>query len=310
MREVPSKEQGSTYAADEFTDGVSQESQNFVRSTGRSLDESNRFQMVQSCIDYGSNWYYIDAGSVQDNYIVSTANSNMLGEAKMIDYRDGLVVSFFVASNIDANSGASATLNVNSIGAKNVVMPDGSFPPQNSIIRYKTSTCVFDGTNDRFILMDPIGSDIILAAKLANEIPPLEGTRFIGHTTTDLYNKLGQIDAAIDGINDKSQVTAIGHVVGISGVLQNSNGISSTAKIGTGRYSIIFDLALETYPLIVCHPFIDPGVPRIYSISTLYGTPYTSNPNEAIVIGRFTDTGSNVGDADMDFTIVRYKSAV
>ena len=54
MREVSRKVTDSLYSADEFTEGVSQESQNFVRDSGRQLDEADEHQMVKSALDYSS----------------------------------------------------------------------------------------------------------------------------------------------------------------------------------------------------------------------------------------------------------------
>lgn len=197
MKEIPIKTLGSEYSAQEFTEGVSQETQNFIRSTGRTLDEANEYQMVKSALDYASIWQYVDSGSTTDTYVVQSANGNFTSESKITSYEDGSVVAFYISSAILPNSGLAATLNVNNLGPKSIVGVDGNIPPTSSIVQFKWVLCVYDLSSDAFILMNPNATDVILRnILLPEQSVGIEGSRLIGHTGETVYDVLTRIPAS------------------------------------------------------------------------------------------------------------------
>ena len=293
MREVSEKQTGSSYSADEFTNGVSQESQNFIRNTSRTLDSNDRNQMTKSALDYSTSSYYLDAGSTVDAYVVTAANSNLTGNAKYTAYRDAMIVTFFISSDIDANSGATPTLNVNNIGPRNFTLPDGSNPPPGTIIRFKTLTCIYNATADAFVLMDPVGSDLLLRLQLENTIPPLEGSRFIGHTATTVYNELNRLV----GLSAYAFAS-----VDANGTLLYSDGVTSSVRQSLGLYLVTFDNDLPEYPVISMTNVVNPN----FGSETFTCQAYKASNNTLECVTKTVSQG--VTPQDSPFSIVLFNS--
>ena len=99
---------------------------------------------------------YLAAGQFQDGtakYAVGagTANAQTVTLTPAITaYADGMVVNFKAG---ETNTGAM-TLNVNSVGADSLVMPNGDAPPAGAVTSGNFYTAIYDLTNTQWILMD------------------------------------------------------------------------------------------------------------------------------------------------------------
>ena len=93
--------------------------------------------------------YVIDTGAA-DAYVgtISPAISS---------YVAGQQFSLLIANN---NTGAAATLNINGLGTKSILMADGSVPLVNAILTGQVATFVFDGTNFQYVnpFVVPLGA--------------------------------------------------------------------------------------------------------------------------------------------------------
>ena len=98
---------------------------------------------------------YAAAGQIQDNSLkyavgAGTANAQTVTLAPAITaYTDGMVIFFEAGAT---NTGAT-TLNVNSVGAQSVVMPNGDALPAGALTSGKQYAVINDATNTRFVLV-------------------------------------------------------------------------------------------------------------------------------------------------------------
>lgn len=94
----------------------------------------------------------------------------------------------------NANTGAS-TLNVSSLGTRNIKLPDGANPTANSMVTTGVYFLVYDGTN--FVLANPSGSGNLLLAK---------GTAVASASTTDI----GAANSDFVDISGTTTITSLG----------------------------------------------------------------------------------------------------
>lgn len=159
MLPVPPKSTGQQYSATEFTDGVSQESQNFVASTGLALNGGDLTQMEQAALRYVSNGTEYSDGGTANNYLLTPVVSGF----QVPDYFDGLIVRFHANATNSTGSGAS-TVNVNSLGVKDIVRLDGSALQIYDIQQLQYTTLRYDLAADHFIMISP---DPVITLKFA-----------------------------------------------------------------------------------------------------------------------------------------------
>jgi hypothetical protein len=119
MRNIPHKITGDDLTADEFND-IPTEEENLITSTGQTLTAGDLYQIAKAVAMYAAvGDFYVDSGSAND-YIL-TAVSPLQAPTQ---YMDGFRVRFRIGHT---NTG-SATINVNSLGIKNIVKEDGITP--------------------------------------------------------------------------------------------------------------------------------------------------------------------------------------
>lgn len=213
MKEVAVKTTGSTYSAEEFTDGVSQESQNLVKNTGQTLTQLDLNQTTQSVSRLSSTKFqYVDAGSTTDTYVVVSANL-FGGNTQLNSYVEGMTVSFQVPSN---NTGA-ATLNVDSLGATPLLDMTGSPLVANYLVAGTYITAIRIGSN--FVIARQDSQDEALRAIL-------QGTGGATYVNTTNGNSVQtELNTLFGG-----RIIAAGTVVG-GGLVNNLN---ITGFTGTG----------------------------------------------------------------------------
>jgi hypothetical protein len=128
------------------------------------------------------------------NYAADTGSANVYAVAPspaITVYATGQVVTL---KPVNANTGAS-TLNVNSLGAKNIKMPDGSALPTGAMSASGVYALMYDGTN--FVLMNPATIINWLLAR---------GTALASASTVDL----GAADSDYVEISGTTTITSLG----------------------------------------------------------------------------------------------------
>jgi hypothetical protein len=145
MNDVPIKNTGDQYTAAEHNPHHT-ELETAVTSTGDSLGGDNS-QLSRAMATYANGAdYYTESGSA-NAYICSPVGSKLAPHAYFV----GMRVRFRTAN---ANTGAS-TVNVNSLGVKNIKKADGSSDPDADDINVRGDTIlVYDGTNFRLPLSE------------------------------------------------------------------------------------------------------------------------------------------------------------
>jgi hypothetical protein len=123
--------------------GFTLENNNLIEGAGFTLDTGDRQQTHKSVAQYSMDGDFFTDSGVADAYVLSALGSKQGPRA----YTDGLRVRF---STANANTGA-ATVNVDSLGVKNIKLADGSDPSAGDIDGY--TECRFDLANDRFELL-------------------------------------------------------------------------------------------------------------------------------------------------------------
>jgi len=145
MDNVPVKSTGNQLSAVEWNSNQT-ENENIVTSTGDSLGGDN-FQLSRATATYASGADYYTESGIADAYIASPVGSKLAPHT----YFTGMRVRFRTAN---ANTGAS-TINVNSLGVKNIKKADGSNDPDADDINVRGDTVlVYDGANFRLPLKE------------------------------------------------------------------------------------------------------------------------------------------------------------
>lgn len=122
--DVLSKSTGDTYTAAEFNQS-NNELENFITSGGVALSSGDLFQIGKAVANYSvSGNFFTDSGAA-DAYVLSVVGSKQGPTA----YTDGMKIRFIVGN---INTGAS-TINVNSLGVKNIKTPSGLDPQAGEI---------------------------------------------------------------------------------------------------------------------------------------------------------------------------------
>lgn len=155
MRDISTKADnaGDVLSASDFN-AQQVEQENAVTSSGQTLDaaggpDTDLTMLSKTMAAYGSGAvYYEDSGS--SNAYILTRQGSL---ASLPDYIDGAVVLFKAAA---ANTGAS-TINVDGLGAKDLVSMSGDDLNSHDIVPGVYYAAVYDATNDEFNIL-PFGS--------------------------------------------------------------------------------------------------------------------------------------------------------
>ncbi len=140
MENIPTKNTGDSLTAAEFNQ-IPDELENAITNTGISLSAGDVSQLSKAIANYvASGDFYTDSG-VADAYVLIVQGSKQGPTA----HTAGTRVRFIVGNT---NTGAS-TINVNSIGIKNIKTFDGEDPVAGDIPSGVILTLEYDGTDYR-----------------------------------------------------------------------------------------------------------------------------------------------------------------
>ena len=137
----------------------------------------------------------------------------------------------------NANTGAS-TLNISSLGTKNIKMPDGTDPTANAMLATGIYLLVYDGTN--FVLTNPATSSNLLLARGTAVVVASASTTDIGAANSDYVEISGTTT-----ITSLGTTTARNHVwVKFQGALTlTHNGTSLILPTGANITTAAGDVA-------------------------------------------------------------------
>jgi trimeric autotransporter adhesin len=180
---------------------------------------------------------YGDDTGAADAYVVATPNPPILGYAK------GVGISFVAAHS---NTGASATLNVSSLGVAGLKRWDGTNLSLGDIITGQMVLAEYDGTNFQLIDPNTTPSSLLVRKDQANTYsggPQDFGTQSIaielpndGGTGTTV-NKLAKINSSGNVV-----IVATTDTSGVTGVVVSGAGTSGSATLAQlGQASCVFD---------------------------------------------------------------------
>lgn len=96
-----------------------------------------------------TNIFAVDSGAA-NAYTVTRTDADT-------SYGDGMLVRFKVGAG-NTNAAGASTINVDILGAKSIVMPDGTNPPAGDLTAGDFISVVYDLDNDRFIIHSPTRS--------------------------------------------------------------------------------------------------------------------------------------------------------
>jgi hypothetical protein len=148
MQNIPTKTDGvSTLPAAEFNQ-IPDELENAITNTGQTLTSGTLTQISKAMSIYAAGGsFYTDSGAA-NAYVLSVVGSKQPPHA----YFNGMEVKFLPGN---ANTGAS-TVNVATLGVKNIKLADGSTDPSAGDIPASTEiTLTYDGTNFRITSKPP-----------------------------------------------------------------------------------------------------------------------------------------------------------
>lgn len=151
MRDTPAKVDGSTTLPAGTFNQLNSELENIVTSADFTLDpeggpDTNLFMLAETAAAYaGAGWFYTDSGTASA-YVLSISTNLKAMDA----YLDGMTVAFKAGNS---STGAS-TINVNSIGVKDLKNPDGTALDSTSIIAGNIVLARYDSGNNRFELLN------------------------------------------------------------------------------------------------------------------------------------------------------------
>lgn len=151
-----SKNTGDTLTAAEWNQTGS--INNLIQSTGQVLSDADLNQSGKAAAQYGSGNFFTDSGAA-NAYILSPIGSMQSAAA----YFDGMEVRFRAANA----SSAASTVNVNSLGSKNIKKADGVTDITTEISTTADSILRFDNANDCFIYDVGINAATTTAAGLS-----------------------------------------------------------------------------------------------------------------------------------------------
>ncbi len=163
MQNIPTKVDGvSTLPAAEFNQ-IPAELETAITDTGQTLSGGILDQVSKAMATYaGGGDFYTDSG-VADAYVLTVVGSKKAPTA----YFNGMSVRFLIGN---VNTGAS-TVNVATLGVKNIKLADGTTDPEpGQLPASAESTLTFDGTNFR---ITSVAAPLIIRA-LGNATQPGE----------------------------------------------------------------------------------------------------------------------------------------
>lgn len=124
---------------------------------------------------------YIDSGAA--NALIVT-----VAAPQAFSYSDGMTLQVKVAAT---NTSTAPTINVNGLGAKTIVNPDGSTVNIGALVAGGWATLTYEAGIGKFQLVDP-GAGATGVGKFADGTAPLPSITFASDTTTGIYKAAAQ----------------------------------------------------------------------------------------------------------------------
>lgn len=152
MQDIGGKNFGGEVPAAEWNQ-LAAEMKDLIEATGQTLDEALVTQLGMAIATYAATGhYYTDGGSAD------TISLSPIGNLKsVVGYYDGQIVRFRPAAN---GTGGPATLEVDSLGAKSLLRPDGSALQVGDLVTTRDARARYESANDRFLLEIPRGTAV------------------------------------------------------------------------------------------------------------------------------------------------------
>lgn len=139
--------------------GFNLEINNLIQSAGISLDYNNHDQTAQAVVRYAADGnYYIDSGSA-NAYVLSVQSP----KKPPVAYTEGQIVRFIA---LNSNNGPS-TLNLSSLGLKNIILENGDALSGGEIITNYQVMAYYNGT-DFVLITDESGVGGVTARQFQN----------------------------------------------------------------------------------------------------------------------------------------------
>jgi hypothetical protein len=205
MRNIPTKTDFvSTLPATDYNANES-ELENAVTSTGQSLDaaggpDSDLFMLGKAMAVYGGDaGFYEDSGAA-DAYVLSRTDSLQSPPA----YFDGMKIAFIPDND---NTGAS-TVNVATLGVKNITKPDGTVLVAGEIEAGEYTFCRYSVANSRFELLS------VFLKKILDNNTALRGKE-VGGTIRELIKIDSSDEVSVGDANIPTVVKGSGSTVGV-----------------------------------------------------------------------------------------------
>jgi hypothetical protein len=239
---------------------------NFSPLTGDDLNDT--FDLVSAGFEKVPSPAELHGGYA--NYAAATGSTNayvVALDANVTSLADGLEVRFKANA---ANTGP-ATINVNSLGAKSIVRPDGSALQASDIATDQMASCVYDSTNGRFQLAS-------LSTGAASVAVAFSGT---AAATVDLLTGATIASSATVNLN-----AATGNFVHISGTVT-----ITAVTLTRGPRTVIFDGALT-----LTHHATNNNLPGGINITTAAGdrATYWSDGTTVYCVEYVTASGASI----------------
>lgn len=151
-----------TLPANEWNETAS-ETQNVITSSGQTLSSGDLSQLVKAIALYASNGdFYTDSGAA-NSYVLSTVADRVAP----ISYADGFRVSFYP---VQPNTTGVSTVNVASIGVKNLIRITGENPEAGDLVGLVSAR--YSANEDAFILTSSVNTNqFILVDQAQNNMP-------------------------------------------------------------------------------------------------------------------------------------------
>jgi hypothetical protein len=143
MKQIATQIDGQTSLSASDFNQIPLEVQTIITSSGQTLDGNLTNQASRAVVDLGMNaGFYIDSGTV-NNIVLSNSNN-----PAPTSLRDGIEVTFKATTS---NTGAT-TINLASLGAKNLLSSNGAALTPSAIISGFHYKCLYVASSDSFIL--------------------------------------------------------------------------------------------------------------------------------------------------------------
>jgi hypothetical protein len=168
-----------------FLNAVQEEIVTPIVDSGQTLNKTNRDQLKKAILIYdqkNTGVYFADSGAA-NTYAVTMSPAPTA-------YTAGLEVKTKI---LNSNTGA-ATLNVNSLGAKNIKLLNGNNPTKNQLKAGMIAKFIYDGTNFQLLNPAPIDYSFLATCSIGQALPSLVETKI--NIDTVVFDNGGFFDIA------------------------------------------------------------------------------------------------------------------